>query len=123
MPDDNLRMVNGGHRSLRKGIDARLREIADEATRRLPIFDQAAATGRRRQDLVLSRTGRYRLLREDAKPLCCTMRIEAEVYRFTLRSSFDGTAVVRIGRQGNEITLRFVYRSSCSGTPIAVGCR
>jgi hypothetical protein len=28
------------------------------------------------------------------------------VYRFTWHSSFDGDAVVRIGRQGGEITLR-----------------
>jgi hypothetical protein len=59
--------------------------------------------------------GRYRLLREDEEPLCRTMPTEAEVYRFTWRSSFDGTAVVRIGRRGDEITLRCVYRSSLFG--------
>jgi hypothetical protein len=32
------------------------------------------------------------------------------VYRFTWHSSFDGDAVVRIGRQGDEVTLRWVYR-------------
>jgi hypothetical protein len=35
---------------------------------------------------------------------------ESEVYRFTRHSSFDGDAVVRIGRQGDEIALRWVYR-------------
>jgi hypothetical protein len=43
------------------------------------------------------------------------MRTEAEVYRFTWRSSFDGDAVVRIGRQGGEITPRCLYRSSLFG--------
>jgi hypothetical protein len=38
------------------------------------------------------------------------MRTEAEVYRFTWSSSFDGGAVVRIARQGGEITLRWAYR-------------
>jgi hypothetical protein len=33
------------------------------------------------------------------EPLCRSMRTESEVYRFTWRSSFDGDAVVRIGRQ------------------------
>jgi hypothetical protein len=38
------------------------------------------------------------------------VRTEAEVYRFTWRSSFDGDAVVRIGRQDDEIALRWAYR-------------
>ena len=38
------------------------------------------------------------------------MRTEAEVYRFSWSSSFDGGAVVRIARQGGEITLRWAYR-------------
>jgi hypothetical protein len=38
------------------------------------------------------------------------MRTEAEVYRFTWRSSFDGDAVVRIGRKGDEIEVRWAYR-------------
>ena len=50
---------------------------------------------------------RYHLLREDEEPLGCTVRTEAEVYRFTWRSSFGGDAVVRIGRQGDAITLRY----------------
>ena len=50
--------------------------------------------------------GRFRRLRQDEEPLCRTMRTEAEAYRFTWRSSFDGAAVVRIGRRGDEITLR-----------------
>jgi hypothetical protein len=33
-----------------------------------------------------------------------------EVYRFTWHISFDGDAVVRIGRQGGEITLRWTDR-------------
>jgi hypothetical protein len=43
-------------------------------------------------------------------PLCRSMPSENEVYRFTWHSSFDGNAVVRIGRQGDEITFRWVYR-------------
>jgi hypothetical protein len=43
------------------------------------------------------------------EPLCRSMRRETEVYRFTWRSSFDGDAVVRIGRQDDEITLRWAY--------------
>jgi hypothetical protein len=53
---------------------------------------------------------RYRLIREDEEPLCRTMRAEAEVYRLTWRSSFDGDAAVRIGRQGDQITLHWIYR-------------
>jgi hypothetical protein len=48
--------------------------------------------------------------RDDEEPLCRTLRTEAEVYRFIWRSSFDGDAVVRIGRQDDEITVRWVYR-------------
>jgi hypothetical protein len=43
------------------------------------------------------------------EPLCRTLGSEAEVYRFIWRSSFDGDAVVRIGRQGDAITLRWRY--------------
>jgi hypothetical protein len=32
------------------------------------------------------------------------------VYRFTWRSGFDGDAAVRIGRQGDQITLHWIYR-------------
>lgn len=38
------------------------------------------------------------------------MWTEAEVYRFTWRNSFHGNAVVRIGRQDDEIKLRWVDR-------------
>jgi hypothetical protein len=38
------------------------------------------------------------------------MRTEAKVYLFTWHISFDGDAVVRIGREGDEMTLRWVYR-------------
>jgi hypothetical protein len=37
------------------------------------------------------------------------------VYRFIWNSSFVGDAVMRIGRQGDEITLRCVYRPSLFG--------
>jgi hypothetical protein len=37
------------------------------------------------------------------EPLCRSTRTESEVYRFTWHSSFDGDAVVRIGRQDGEI--------------------
>jgi hypothetical protein len=49
------------------------------------------------------------LMPSEEEPLCRTMRSEAEVYRFVWRSSFDGSAVVRIGRQGTAITLRWQY--------------
>jgi hypothetical protein len=45
----------------------------------------------------------------DEEPLCGTMGSEGEVYRFIWRSSFDGNAMVRIGRQGDAITLRWRY--------------
>jgi len=35
---------------------------------------------------------------------------EAALYRFTWNSSFNGDAVMRIGRQGDEIALRWAYR-------------
>jgi hypothetical protein len=44
------------------------------------------------------------------EPLCRSLRTEVEVYRFSWRSSFDGDAVVRIGRQVNKITLRWPCR-------------
>jgi hypothetical protein len=44
------------------------------------------------------------------EPLCRGMPTESEVYRFTWDSSFHGSAVVRIGRQEDAITLRWVYR-------------
>jgi hypothetical protein len=63
---------------------------------------------------------RYRLVREDEEPLCRTMRTEAEVYRFTWRSSFDGDAVVRWGgsvaRSRSDASIALPW----SGTPIAV---
>jgi hypothetical protein len=36
---------------------------------------------------------------------------EIEVYRFNWRSSFNGHAVVRIGRRGDRITLRANYHT------------
>src|SRR5438874_2471014 len=43
------------------------------------------------------------------EPVCGTMGREAEVYRFIWRSSFDGDAIVRIGRQHEMLTLRWRY--------------
>ena len=45
------------------------------------------------------------------EPLCRSQRIESEAYRFIWRSSFHGTAVVHIGRQGDAITLGWKYLS------------
>ena len=59
-------------------------------------------------DLLRCCRGRGWLL-GDEEPLCRTMASEAEVYRFVWRSSFDGSAVVRIGRQGTAITLQWRY--------------
>jgi hypothetical protein len=44
------------------------------------------------------------------EPLCRSMAAEREVYRFTWRSSFDGSAVVRVGRQDDEVALRWIHR-------------
>jgi len=49
------------------------------------------------------------LMLAEEEPLCRTMGSEAEVYRFIWHSSFDGDAVVRIGRQGDAITLRWRF--------------
>jgi hypothetical protein len=49
------------------------------------------------------------LMLADEEPLCGTARREAEAYRFIWRSGFDGDASVRIGRQGDAITLRWRY--------------
>jgi hypothetical protein len=43
------------------------------------------------------------------EPLCLTMECEPEVYRFVWHSSFDGDVSVRIGREGDAITIRWVY--------------
>jgi hypothetical protein len=61
-------------------------------------------------EAVLRDMGTHEAARTWAKePLCRSMRTESEVYRFTWHSSFDGEAVVRIGQQDGEITLRWVY--------------
>jgi hypothetical protein len=52
-----------------------------------------------------------------AKPLCLTLASEAEVHRFVWRSSFDGNTVVRIGRRGHAITLRWRYDWFRTPTP------
>src|ERR1700730_5925498 len=49
------------------------------------------------------------LMLADEEPLCDTVRREAEAYRFIWRSSFNVAASVRIGRQGDAITLRWRY--------------
>jgi hypothetical protein len=36
----------------------------------------------------------------------CSLGSEGEIYRFIWRGSFDGNAMVCIGRQGDAITLR-----------------
>jgi hypothetical protein len=41
-----------------------------------------------------------------AKPLCCFRSEEDEAYRFFWDSSFDGHAVVHVGRQHDKMTLR-----------------
>lgn len=43
-------------------------------------------------------------------PLCQARHMESEVYRFFWFSSFDGNAVVRIGRSDEAITLCWTYR-------------
>jgi hypothetical protein len=57
----------------------------------------------------LSRCCRAQSWLLDEEPLCRTIGSEGEVYRFVWRSSFDGNAVVRIGRQGRAIALRWRY--------------
>jgi hypothetical protein len=47
---------------------------------------------------------------EDEEPLCLTIGSEDEVYRFFWNSSFNGSAVVRIGWRGTAATLRWWYR-------------
>jgi len=85
-------MVNSGHRSLHR-------------------VELLAVTGHRLETIACCLVRKpFRLLREDEEPLCRSMRAEMEVYRFTWRSSFDGDAVVRIGRWGDEITLRWACR-------------
>jgi hypothetical protein len=66
--------------------------------------------GRRRNDRCCRVRGGLEFLGDDEEPLCHSMRTEAEVYRFTWRSGFDGDAAVRIGRQGDQITLHWIYR-------------
>ena len=51
------------------------------------------------------------------EPLCRSMAAESEVYRFTWDSSFDGGAVVRIGREVDEIKLRWLYRWFSTPSP------
>jgi hypothetical protein len=86
-------------------------EIADEDSHKLSILDQAAAKGDAAETIARCRVQcRYRRLGNDDEPLCRSMRTEAEGYRFTRRRSFDGDAVVRIGRQSNEITSRWACR-------------
>jgi hypothetical protein len=43
------------------------------------------------------------------EPLCRSQRIESEAYRFIWSSSFHGTAVVHITRQGDAFALRWKY--------------
>ena len=69
--------------------------------------------GRRRNDRCYRVRGGLEFLEfldDDEEPLCHSMRTETEVYRFTWRSGFDGDAAVRIGRQGDQITLHWIYR-------------
>jgi hypothetical protein len=66
--------------------------------------------GRRRNDRCYRVRGGLEFLGDDEEPLCHSMRTEAQVYRFTWRSGFDGGAAVRIGRQGDQITLHWIYR-------------
>jgi hypothetical protein len=42
------------------------------------------------------------------------MGSEAEAYRFIWRSSFDGSASIRIGRRGDRVALQWRYRRSFS---------
>jgi hypothetical protein len=49
--------------------------------------------------------GRQILLLLGEEPLCRGVRRESEVYRFIWQSSFQGDAIVRIGRQQDVVTL------------------
>jgi hypothetical protein len=53
--------------------------------------------------------GRYWLFHEEKEPLCRTMQTEAEACPY-LEQQLRGDAGVCIGRQGDEISLRWVYR-------------
>src|ERR1051325_12102233 len=54
------------------------------------------------------------LVPEDG-PVCLGMEHTIEVYRFTWRSSFDGDAVVQIGRGGKNIILDWACSSFTYG--------
>ena len=59
----------------------------------------------------LSNCCRRACMNKDNETLCVTINSEDEVYRFFWDSSFDGNAVVRIGRRDSKITLRWRYDS------------
>ena len=115
--DESTRSKSGdmrpGHSTGMLGYRGSILQIADEATRRLLLLDKAPATplpGRRRNDRMLSRSGPIPAASARTKSRSAAPCAEAEVCRFTWSSSFDGGAVVRIARQGGEITLRWAYR-------------
>ena len=78
----------------------------------------------------------FRLLRDGEEPLCASMRAESEVYRFAWHGSFDGAAVVRIGRQRDKVYAplglslvpgaepgRLAPDRAADAGPIGLGCR
>jgi hypothetical protein len=74
----------------------------------LYLCDEATATGCRRNDRVRSRSSPIPAIRRRRGVAPAASIGRTKVY--TWRSSFDGDAVVRIGRQVNKITLRWACR-------------
>jgi hypothetical protein len=52
------------------------------------------------------------------EPLCSRMRTKTEVYRFCWSSSFDGDAVIRIGRQDDRISLQATHGRGFIGSKV-----
>ena len=72
--------------------------FAKTPLRRLPEAE------RLRFDCCRAGPGGYLIDEED--PLCRSQQSELETYRFTWRSSFDGSACVHIAHNGNSVELR-----------------
>jgi hypothetical protein len=70
---------------------------------KIPL-QQLPKAERLRFDCCRAGPGSYLIDEED--PLCRSRQTEAETYRFTWRSSFDGSACVHIGRSGSSVELR-----------------
>ena len=84
-------------------------DAANETADELPVYEDRSTPPTERRTIACCRLNGGWLARRQ-EPLCRSLNTEIEVYRLDWSSSFDGDALIRIGREDDRISLQAMYR-------------